>query len=200
MRRLGREGYESEEIMLNPVTRFALAVVVAWLGSVVAGCGTRPEAIPESVTDADRAAIGETVRQLYRESSQTFDSDLDCEEIVARIAPEGQAGSFVSQGQLFEVGGHDELVEMCRTIKRNRLSAREEIEDERVEVLGPHAAVLVAKGVYTVRLRDNRTIVRPQVVTTVWVRASEGWRRVHLHESWPSEQHEPGAPGLNPDR
>jgi hypothetical protein len=110
--------------------------VLAAVGGAVAGCRAVP-APPEPLTDVERARIGDTVRHLYRESSQTFDSDLDCEEIVERLAPGGQTGSFVAQGRLFALTSGEELVQMCRAIKQNRLAAHEEIEEERVEVLRP---------------------------------------------------------------
>jgi hypothetical protein len=163
--------------------RAGAVIALAGLGLAIVGCHAVP-APPEPLTDAERAAIGETIRQLYRESSRTFDSDLDCEEIVERLAPGGQTGSFVAQGRLFELTSREELVQMCRAIKQNRLAAHEEIEEERVEVLSRDAAVLIARGVYTVQRRDGQTLVRPQVVTTVWARRNGEWRRVHLHESW----------------
>jgi pimeloyl-ACP methyl ester carboxylesterase len=90
------------------------------------------------------------------------------------------------------------MVQMCRAIKQNRVSAHEDIEDERVEVLGPDAAVLVTRSTYTVRLRDGRTTRRPQVVTTVWSRRSGEWRRMHLHESWQAFEEPPRQAGAVP--
>jgi ketosteroid isomerase-like protein len=75
-------------------------------------------------------------------------------------------------------------VELCRRIKRDRLSAYEDIHEVRVEVLNRDAAYVVTRGDYTVRFRDGRTMVRPQVVTTVWARRPDGWQMAHLHESW----------------
>jgi ketosteroid isomerase-like protein len=54
-----------------------------------------------------------------------------------------------------------------------------------VEVLSREAGLVVTRGVYTVNFTDGRTSARSQVVTTVWTRRPEGWRMVHLHESWP---------------
>lgn len=154
----------------------------------LAACAPQPAAFPEPLTDTERAAVGDTIRQLYLESSRTFDSDLDCAEIVDRVAPGGETGSWVAQGRLFEMsGGRDELVSVCRAIKRDRLSAREEVRGATVELLGRDAAVLIAPGAYTIRFRDGRVTTRQQVVTTVWARRPQGWRRVHLHESWQEE-------------
>jgi hypothetical protein len=174
--------------MLHTFLRAGPVIALAGLGLASVGCRERPAPAPELLTDAERATIGETIRHLYRESSQTFDSDLDCDEIVERLAPGGETGSFVAQGRLFELTSREELVQMCRAIKQNRLAAHEEIEEERVEVLSRDAAVLITRGVYTVQLRDGRTTVRPQVVTTVWARQDGEWRRVHLHESWQAGQ------------
>jgi hypothetical protein len=174
--------------MPHTFLRAGAVIALAGLGFAIGGCRARPAPAPEPLTDAERATIGETVRHLYRESSQAFDSDLDCEEVVDRLAPAGQFGSFAAQGELFELTSLEEGVQMCRAIRQNRVSAREEIVDERVEVLSRDAAVLITRGVYTVQLRDGRTTVRPQVVTTVWARQDGEWRRVHLHESWQAGQ------------
>jgi hypothetical protein len=161
-----------------------VVMLIALAGVAVASCSARPAPTPQPLTDAERATIGDTVRHLYRESSQMFDSDLDCEEVVDRLAPAGQPASFVAQGQLIELTNREEALQMCRAIRQSRVSAREEIMDDRVEVLGRDVVVLVTRGVYTVQFTDGRTTVRPQVVTTVWARSAGEWRRVHLHESW----------------
>jgi len=83
-----------------------------------------------------------------------------------------------------ELGGRDDMVAMCRAVKQDRLSAREEIEEQIVEVLSREAALVVTRGVYTVNFTDGRTSSRSQVVTTLWARPAEGWQMVHLHESW----------------
>lgn len=180
--------------------RIVLFIVLAAVGVAVASCRARPAPTPPLLTDAERTTIGDTVRDLYRESSQTFDSDLDCEEIVDRLAPAGQAGSFVSQGRLVEPASREEMVQLCRIITQSRVSADEEILDDRVEVLGRDAVVLVTRSVYTVQLKDGRTTVRPQVVTTVWAGHSGKWRRVHLHESWQVGEQPPGPPAGTPGR
>jgi hypothetical protein len=167
-------------LLLAPV------IVLTGFGLSLAGCRAGVGVRSQPLSEVQRASIGDTLRHLYRQSSQTFDSDLDCEQIVARLAPAGQPGSYVAQGWIVELTGMDDMVRMCRAIKQDRVSAHEDIAEERVEVLGPDAAVLVTRSVYTVRHRDGRTTARPQVVTTVWSRRSGEWRRVHLHESWQS--------------
>lgn len=156
----------------------ALASAIALIGSGCAPTARRP------LTDAERAAIADTVQRLSREASETFDSDLDCAEIIDRLAVSGRPEVFAAQGRLIEPEGRDEMVAMCRMIKQDRLSAHEEVQDVTVEVLARDAAWVLTRSVYTVRFTDGRTMVRPQVVTTVWSRRPEGWQRVHLHESW----------------
>jgi hypothetical protein len=175
---------ETEAFMDSNRIRSIPAVLLAVLALGNAGCGARPAAAPELLTDAERAEIADTLRQISREASQTFDSDLDCEEIVDRLASPRDPGYFVAQGRLIEPGNREDAVRLCRMIKQDRLSAHEDVQEQRVEVMSRDAAVVVTRGVYTVRYRDSRTIVRPQVVTSVWARNADGWRRVHLHESW----------------
>jgi ketosteroid isomerase-like protein len=159
------------------------------LAFLVAACSpgstdARPAAL-DPLTDAERTAIADTVRELYRDGSHTFDAAVDCAEIADWLADRASV-LFVAQGRLFETGGREDgIMDMCQAIKRNRLSAEEEIQQQVVEVLNRDAALVVTRGVYTVRYRDGRTMVRPQVVTTAWSRGRDGWRMVHLHESWP---------------
>jgi ketosteroid isomerase-like protein len=159
------------------------------LAFLVAACSAgstaaRPAA-PGPLMDAERAAIADTLRELYRDGSHTFDAAVDCAEIADWLADRASV-LFVAQGRLFETGGPQELMDICTAIKRDRLSAEEEIQEQVVEVLNRDAALVVTRGVYTVRYRDGSTMVRPQVVTTVWSRGRDGWRMVHLHESWPT--------------
>jgi hypothetical protein len=158
----------------------SLLLLLVALGT--GGCSAGRAPAPQPLTEPERTAITDTLRQLYREASQTFDSELDCEVIVHRLS--SVLASFVAQGRIIEAGSPEEGVRMCRMIKRDRLSAREDIQEQNVELLGRDAAVVVTRGVYTVRFRDGRTSVRAQVVTTVWSRSPDGWRNVHLHESW----------------
>jgi hypothetical protein len=169
------------------MTNHCISVAPAVLLGVaigIAGCGARPATFPQPLTDGERATIADTVRQLSREASQTFDSDLDCAEIMERLAGGGFPSYSVAQGRVIEAGSREDMVVLCRRIKRDRLSAHEDIHEVRVEVLNRDAAYVVTRGDYTVRFRDGRTMVRPQVVTTVWARRPEGWQMAHLHESW----------------
>lgn len=163
----------------------AVPVLLVLVTLVMGGCQAGPAPDRQLLTEPERTAIADTLRRISREASQTFDSDLDCAEIADRLPiSEGFVG-FVAQGQLMELGGREDMVAMCRAVKQDRLSAHEEIEEQVVEVLSRDAAFVVTRGVYTVNFTDGRTSSRSQVVTTVWARGTEGWRMVHLHESWP---------------
>ena len=176
-----------------PLTPWIVASLVAL---TAAGCTTSTSTDPQPLSEAERAAIADTVRRINREAGETFDSDLDCAGIVDRLSVPGGKESLAAQGRIIDPGGRDEMVGMCRMIKQDRLSAHTEIQDESVEVLARDAAYVVTSSVYTVRFKDGRTMVRPQVVTTVWARRGEAWQRVHLHESWQTD----GAPAApSPD-
>jgi ketosteroid isomerase-like protein len=173
-----------------PLTPWIVASLVAL---TTAGCTTSTTADAQPLSESERAAIADTVRRINREAGETFDSDLDCAEIVDRLSVPGGGNTFVAQGRIIDPGGRDEMVGMCRMIKQDRLSAHTEIQDETVEVVSKDAAYVVTSSVYTVRFKDGRTMVRPQVVTTVWARRGEGWQRAHLHESWQTDG-QPGTP------
>jgi hypothetical protein len=173
--------------MRSVYTRFTPWIVASLTALTTGGCVTSPASDPQSLSEAERAAIADTVRRTHHEAAQTFDSDMDCTEIVDRLSVPGGGETLAAQGRIIDPGGRDEMVGMCRMIKQDRLSAHDEIQDERVEVLARDVAYVLTSSVYTVRFNDGRTMVRPQVVTTVWARRSDGWQRVHLHESWQTE-------------
>jgi ketosteroid isomerase-like protein len=111
------------------------------------------------------------------------------------LTPEG-AGNFgwyqgvvgvLVDGQLTKTQGpapRAERIAGCQRINEQRLSATDDVQEEDVYVLGPDAAYIVTRSIYTVRLRDGRTRIRPQVATGIWSRQADGWRLVHFHESW----------------
>lgn len=168
--------------------RWMSAMVVAVLLPAISGCAARIEPLSHALTDVERAAIADTIRQLYREGSRIVDSELDCDEIGERMRTGFVASYFVAQGRIIDTGESRDGASLCEMMRRERLSAREDIEEQRVDVLSRDAAVMATRGVYTVNYRDGRTMVRPQVVTVVWTRGPAGWRRVHLHESWPADR------------
>lgn len=173
--------------------RSAVPLAVLAAGALAsAGCAARAPAVPWTGSTAERAALEDTIKRLSRETGAAFDA-ADCERLdLAAIA-----GRFVflAQGRVLELEGPEQMMELCRRIKRDRLSAHDEIQDQKVELLSRDAAYIVQRSVYTIRMRDGTSIVRPQVVTGIWVRRSEGWRLLHLHESWRPEERSTLPPG-----
>lgn len=142
-----------------------------------AAAGDRP------LTDAERAAIADTIRELSRETARAVDTG-ECEVAAAAVG-----GGFVlaAQGRMIELGSGEDMLALCDRWRQERLSAHEEIGEQTVHVLGRDAAYVLTRSVYTVTFRDGRTSQRPQVVTSVFERGAGGWRLVHLHESWPTD-------------
>jgi ketosteroid isomerase-like protein len=156
--------------------RYILAMVVTLLCSA---CATADE---PALTDAERAAIADTIRELKRATVQAFDSQ-NCEFEY----PVSDYLVTVIDGQLTKSQGpapRAERIAGCQRINEQRLSATDDVQEEDVYVLGPDAAYIVTRSIYTVRLRDGRTMIRPQVATGIWARQADGWHLVHFHESW----------------
>lgn len=91
----------------------------------------------------------------------------------------------VANGRIFlPPGTKAERAAVCEMMNEQRLSAHDDIQEQQVHVLGPDAAYIVSRSVYTIRWRDGRTTTRPNVGTGTWSRGADGWRLVHFHESW----------------
>lgn len=156
-------------------TRSCMFAAVAALACVACRTGNEP-----SLTDAERAAIADTIQQLNRAIVQAFDSQ-DCE---AEVPVSDQMVSVVN-GQVFQPARtREERIAACERMNEQRLSAQDDIQEQTVHVLGTDAAYIVSRSIYTIRWRDGRTTIRPNVGTGIWSRQDEGWRLVHFHESW----------------
>ena len=164
-------------------TRPSVIALALGLGlALVSACAPRGPSAAAPLTAAERDAISDTIRRRYREMSELFRSKYDCDEIGGHIG--AQRGSVATQGRLIDLPGPAEAVAMCRMSKGDRVAGRESINDERVEILGRDAAMLITQSLYGEEFRDGSIVVREKVVTTVWVRSDSTWRRIHLHESW----------------
>lgn len=148
--------------------------------AMFAGCATAGD---RPLTDAERAAIADTIRQLSRETARAVDTG-ECEAAAAAV---GEGFVLAAQGRTIELGSREDMLALCGRWRQERLSAHEEIDEQTVQVLDRDAAWVLTRSVYTVTFRDGRTSQRPQVVTSVVGRGADGWRLVHLHESWPTE-------------
>lgn len=155
--------------------RYLLAAVAAL---VCPACWAGNE---QSLTDAERAAIADTVQRLSSAIVQAFDAQ-DCEAEL----PVADDMVTVANGRVFELPNTKaERIAACEKMNEQRLSAHDEIQEQKVHVLGSDAAYVVSRSIYTIRWRDGRTTIRPNVGTGIWSREAEGWRLVHFHESWP---------------
>lgn len=155
--------------------RYILATIIAL---VCSACEAGDES---ALTDAERTAIADTIQRLKGAMVQAFDTQ-DCEFEF----PVSEHLVTVADGRLIEVRRleGEERIGACRRMNEQRLSATDSIQEENVYVLGPNAAYIVTRSIYTVRWRDGRTTIRPIVATGIWSRQTDGWRLVHFHESW----------------
>ena len=118
---------------------------------------------------------------------------LDCATGLESLGT--RAPLFVSSGMV--VRTEPEVREMCDGMVSSRGGAHFDMDSLTVQVLSPDAAYVVREGNYTVELLDGQTPTVYMVMTTIWHRTAEGWRMVHLHESFlPPEamQQQSGAP------
>ena len=164
--------------MTSQRAAFALVLIVSG-----GACMAQPETDRPTLTEAERAAIADTVRTLLGETARAFDSD-DCTGI-ADISTLGD-GPFVlaAQDRIIRLQSRDDMVAMCNAIKRDRLSAEEDIQEQTVHVVTADVAYVVTRNIYTMRWRDGRTEVRPGLETAIFARGAGAWRLLYQHQSW----------------
>jgi hypothetical protein len=185
--------------MLNPCTRPAVLICLASMAAVVVfGCAVRQRHAPAALTPAERTAIADTIERLSRERPDDAARPVDCDELARRgraALPTGLQArstldfSIVSEGRIFGSSSNEELAEMCRwnqSVREARRSTQDEILDQQIHVISQDAAYEVLSLRETIHWKDGRTTVRPVVITRIWSRGPDGWRRAHVHESWPA--------------
>jgi hypothetical protein len=169
----------------HPNAHHRIAILVA--GVIGAACNSAESANTQAITDAERAALADTIDRLYRRTDAAVDS-LSCSELTGPGAlPIVSPFLYVIEGQFIELSA-EQWAAACEQMVQGRLSAHNEIHDQRVHVLNRDGAFVVSRSTYTIRWKDGRTTSQPRVTTTVWSRRPEGWRQEHLHESWPDSQ------------
>jgi hypothetical protein len=162
-------------------------------------CAASLSAQSAPLTDAERAAIADTIRQLYREvPARRAPPDCDDLQRRGRVATPPSVGrrnspdwNIVSEGRVFPMSNNEQLADACRwnlSVRQSRgAPGSSEIVDERIYVLNRDAVYLVSTIKETIHWADGRTMLRTMAMTQIWARAPSGWLRMHTHESWPAE-------------
>jgi len=185
--------------MLRSRIHLAVSTYVASIATVGAlGCAAGPRLAPAALTPAERTAIADTIDRLSRQRTDPAAlRSVDCDELARRgraALPAGLTGqsapdfSIVSEGRIYGSSTNEELAENCRwnrSVREARMSSRDEILDQKIHILNRDAAYLVRSIRETIQWKDGRTTVRPMVITQIWSRGPDGWKRAHVHESWP---------------
>lgn len=143
----------------------------------VAGCaaGGGEQAPPEADMEALRAEV------LAAEDAMNLAVDAtDC-DTGARWIGEGDP-LFVSNSMV--VRTRAELVGMCEEMVAPRSGAVFTVDARNANMIADDAAFVVREGSYAVSFKDGTTQDMYMVMTTVWARGDDGWKMVHLHESF----------------
>ena len=140
------------------------------------GCLT-PQSRP--LTDAAAKVVRDTVMTLENGMNLAVDA-LDCHSGLAAVG-DGQP-LFVSEGNV--VRTRADLAHMCESMVAPRTGAVFVVDTLTAHALSADAAYLVREGRYTISFKDGRSTRQYLIMTTVWHRGSDGWKMIHLHESW----------------
>lgn len=107
---------------------------------------------------------------------------LDCESGLAYMAEAEPI--FVASGMVVRSKG--ELGEVCEQMVAPRTGAVFAIDTRTANMVSDDVAVVVREGTYTINFRGQPSVDVDLVMTTVWQRTLDGWKMVHLHESFPA--------------
>jgi uncharacterized protein (TIGR02246 family) len=162
------------------------------MGLTAVGCIASSTHDGPPLTEAERSEIADTITRLITQTAQAFNSD-DCEDI-ANVSTLGDARFVLAaEDQIITFESRDQMIAMCTAIKRDRLSAEEDIQEQTVHVVSADVAYIVTRNVYTMRWRDGRTEVRPGVETAIFAREDDRWRLLYQHQSWRVAESTPGG-------
>lgn len=145
---------------------------------ILAGGCAQPGA--PALTDAQRAAIADTVRQhaaaLYEDENRR-----SAEVFVAQMADGPDLFTYASTGRVF--WAKDSLAKAARTRVASLRALTYTLRDARVLVLGPDAAVLT--GSYGEAATDStgKELAFNDAWTAVYQRRDGKWQIVHGHFS-----------------
>jgi RNA polymerase sigma factor (TIGR02999 family) len=160
----------------------SLPVVLLILAPGCVGSGARTAA-DQPMSDAWRAAVADTIMTVLALSQAAYESD-DCEGGDDSWMPDDGYVHFVALDMVIRLEEPDEILALCQRLRRDRVSQREEIDEQTVHLLTPDAAYVVTRSVGTTQWRDGRTQVLPTVETAVMARQGGRWRVVYKHISW----------------
>lgn len=150
------------------------------LAMLVAACEPRTETSATPMSEAQRAAIADTVTSLTRAMIDAANR-VDAEATFQRFAS-GSEGVHMNMGVRYS---RDSLIAMYRPIFNGLERQQIEPGTPTVTVLGPDAAVLSVASRFSATPKTGPQIASPFAWTLVWARRDGAWSLVHSHESTP---------------
>jgi ketosteroid isomerase-like protein len=144
------------------------------------------------MTDADREAIAEAIRQTNAEMLRAGEA-IDFEAMMAYWARDpleyfvGREAMMVNRLRILPT--REVIEETYRPVLQGGRGTRYTVMDEYVAVLSPELAVHVAETHYSVAdtLGDYGPEY-PMTSSTVWVLEDGAWKILHYHQSWSADQ------------
>jgi uncharacterized protein (TIGR02246 family) len=137
----------------------------------------------QRMTEAQRAAIADTVRALTNEVMAAFDQ-IDVDRAFSYYSDAEDAG-YAEGGKLYSF---EALVAQYRAIYAGLRDQKGELRESKTTVLVPDAAVLTAGGAYSMTDTTENTFGGQFAWTLVWVRRDGKWKILHSHASEVAEK------------
>ena len=140
----------------------------------VAGC----EPTPSAPSDAEIEAISDTILSLASSSDDAV-SETEC---LAALEFFGDREPLVVSDTRI-VRSRAEMRDLCGQTESGIVAAQTTIEAADVHVLSRDAAYVVRSGPSFLEFEDGSELTIFLVMTGVWARTPDGWKRMHYHES-----------------
>jgi hypothetical protein len=151
------------------------------------------------LTDAERQAIADTIRQINAASLELFEQPTTRESFDRNLELwiDDEADWYVGTPAVWisNVGISntvEELIELWEPTIGTRMGQRSIINNEHFAVLSRESVLHVFEAEFAIKDEDgNFGALAPWVVTQLWQRTDEGWKVLHYHQSWaPAEEEE----------
>jgi len=159
-------------------------ILAAFTLTVLAAC----QPATTELTEEQKAAISDTIRQLSAEMFATMDP-VDFDRTMSYMHPDpesyfvGDPAQWVNLLSIY--ANPSRMREVWDPIMATRRAQETVVSNEYVAVLAENLALNVIEGTYAITDTLGTTTEPDRFsATMVWVRRDAEWKVLHVHQSW----------------
>lgn len=132
------------------------------------------------LTDDEKATIISEIENLYTEGISDL-SLLDIEVWSANWSKDGLLSVNSGTNYFSQYVEFKDSVEYWFSLRETQ---EVEILEQRVTVLESDLALLTSAAIWEIQFKDETELRAKTLATLLWKKETEGWKIIHLHESW----------------